>query len=803
MPINTAAAVRRSVAVVVAIVASAALTLGGVESASASPDAFGSSMPISRLAAPTPPAPAPHFHHFTASDFSAQASKLSAALVAAVHRDLGETGAQYLARAAAATSSVDVVKRLKARGVHVLGSHLTGTTLTINVASSADAAAVTAAGATAALGAPTPFDSSDRVLRAAVSTVNILGGSGIWFEDSTFFYKCSVGFNGSDITSGNPQLLTAGHCFSEAGPLATPVRALEWTTPDQSETEPQTGAVIGAPVSPSVAFDNGDDHALVAETGSTITESDKVSTWGGAAVSVVGESAAVVGADLCKSGARTGWTCGTVLAVDEHVGVQADDLTSHDVNSVIATTCVLPGDSGGSAMTGNFAVGVTSASTYSSACSETGQFSAFYTMVSSDGDTSVASSLTQWELGVELSTPVVTSITSGGAVALGGSIAGTLANSSTDDHVCLYVDSLSTTPSCGDVAGDGSWSTALPDGTSVGSHSYFVQATYGQHSKSSTGTGTFVIPEPSTITGRVTDTSDSGLDGFVDVYSDGGSGANASTFVGEYPVSDGDYSVPNLLVGSYRLAFVASSGPAVNGDDSPAASSPYVTQWYSGAYSYATATAVGIDTAGQTVPDINASLENPTFSDVSDPTSSVYTYIQWMASTGVSTGTPNPPGKPLYKPSASVSRQAMASFLFKLSGQTFSAPSDPTFADVDSSNPFDTAIEWMAAQGISTGTVQPSGKPLYKPTDPVSRQAMALFLARYDHVDLSTPPTTQSFADVPLDASSAAAIGWMASTGISTGTAQPSGLPLYKPSSAVSRSAMAAFLYRLAHLPPS
>jgi len=36
---------------------------------------------------------------------------------------------------------------------------------------------------------------------------------------------------------------------------------------------------------------------------------------------------------------------------------------------------------------------------------------------------------------------------------------------------------------------------------------------------------------------------------------------------------------------------------------------------------------------------------------------------------------------------------------------------------------------------------------------------------------------------------------------ISTGTAQPSGLPLYQPSGPVSRQAMAAFLFRLDALP--
>jgi hypothetical protein len=38
----------------------------------------------------------------------------------------------------------------------------------------------------------------------------------------------------------------------------------------------------------------------------------------------------------------------------------------------------------------------------------------------------------------------------------------------------------------------------------------------------------------------------------------------------------------------------------------------------------------------------------------------------------------------------------------------------------------------MADTGISTGTPNPPGKPLYKPIDPVSRQAMAAFLYRHD-----------------------------------------------------------------------
>ena len=262
--------------------------------------------------------------------------------------------------------------------------------------------------------------------------------------------------------------------------------------------------------------------------------------------------------------------------------------------------------------------------------------------------------------------------------------------------------------------------------------------------------------------------------------------------------TSGGFSVPGLGIGTYKVQFAMS---ATGYGLAPDPSAAFVPQWYNLAYSVGSAAVLTVTAGGQTLTGIDGVLNNPTFADV-DPTSPFYTYVQWMSSSGISTGTVQPSGKPLYKPVDAVSRQAMALFLYRLSAETFVPPATQTFADVPPASPFFTAVEWMANRGISTGTVQPSGKPLYKPVDPVSRQAMALFLARYDHIDVSTPPATQSFSDVATSLPSfAAAIGWMKSTGISTGTAQPSGLPLYKPVDPVSRQAMAAFLYRLAHLP--
>jgi len=204
------------------------------------------------------------------------------------------------------------------------------------------------------------------------------------------------------------------------------------------------------------------------------------------------------------------------------------------------------------------------------------------------------------------------------------------------------------------------------------------------------------------------------------------------------------------------------------------------------------------DTVNVVVPFVLAPDANvPFFADVQDQAAVFYPYIQWMGLSGISVGTAQPSGPPLFEAEQPLTRQAMAAFLYRLSGETFDPGQTGAFADVSPASPFNTAIQWMASRGISTGTAQASGKPLYKPEDDVTRQDMAEFLARYRSADLSTPPESLSFADVPTTAAFASAISWLKSAGISTGTVQPSGLPLFKPLDAVTRQDMAAFLYRV------
>jgi hypothetical protein len=167
--------------------------------------------------------------------------------------------------------------------------------------------------------------------------------------------------------------------------------------------------------------------------------------------------------------------------------------------------------------------------------------------------------------------------------------------------------------------------------------------------------------------------------------------------------------------------------------------------------------------------------------------------IGWMSAAGVTTGFAGTP--PTYKPSSSVTRQSMSAFLYRLAGSpSFEAPTmSPTFADVGATHPFFAEIEWMAEQGISTGTPG-SPKPSYKPADAVSRQAMSAFMFRLVDDPTTMPPTVATFSDVGTGHPFFEEVEWMASEDITTGF--PGNL--FKPSSPVTRQSMSAFMYRLA-----
>jgi hypothetical protein len=97
--------------------------------------------------------------------------------------------------------------------------------------------------------------------------------------------------------------------------------------------------------------------------------------------------------------------------------------------------------------------------------------------------------------------------------------------------------------------------------------------------------------------------------------------------------------------------------------------------------------------------------------------------ITWLSASGVTGGYPDGG----FRPGDSVSRQAMAAFLFRSQhpGQE-PPPCDSPFNDVGPSNAFCGEITWLASSGIAGG--YPDGG--FHPGASVSRQAMAAFLDR-------------------------------------------------------------------------
>lgn len=102
--------------------------------------------------------------------------------------------------------------------------------------------------------------------------------------------------------------------------------------------------------------------------------------------------------------------------------------------------------------------------------------------------------------------------------------------------------------------------------------------------------------------------------------------------------------------------------------------------------------------------------------------------MRWVHNFNISRGWPDG----TYRPLTPVNRDAMAAFLFRLTGSPdYTPPKKSPFTDVSTDNQFYKEISWLAAEGISTGWVQPDGTRTFAPTAPVKRDAMAAFMYRF------------------------------------------------------------------------
>lgn len=150
---------------------------------------------------------------------------------------------------------------------------------------------------------------------------DVVGGEAYIINNSS---RCSVGFA---VRGG---FVTAGHCGTRGATTTGP-----------------TGTFQGS------SFP-GNDYAWVSTPNDTPV--GVVDNYSGGRIAVKGSSDAPIGSSICRSGSTTGWHCGTIQARNSTVNYAEGSVTG----LIRTTVCAEPGDSGGSAISGNQAQGVTS-----------------------------------------------------------------------------------------------------------------------------------------------------------------------------------------------------------------------------------------------------------------------------------------------------------------------------------------------------------------------------------------------------------------------------------------------------------
>jgi Alpha-lytic protease prodomain/Trypsin len=150
-------------------------------------------------------------------------------------------------------------------------------------------------------------------------------------------HVCSIGFNTVDALNRNV-VLTAGHCVKASGWLS------------------RNGYLIG---STRTANFPGDDFGTFWNSYPSYWQpSTSVYLYNGTYATVAGQwDNPPVGATVCKSGRTTGFTCGTITALNQTVAYPEGTVSG----LVRHTACVEGGDSGGANISaGYYALGVTS-----------------------------------------------------------------------------------------------------------------------------------------------------------------------------------------------------------------------------------------------------------------------------------------------------------------------------------------------------------------------------------------------------------------------------------------------------------
>ncbi|MBB1024170.1 MULTISPECIES: S1 family peptidase [unclassified Dietzia] len=186
----------------------------------------------------------------------------------------------------------------------------------------------------------TPVPQNQTRADGPAPTGPIAGGTAYSVAVPGGILECSTGFNGE--LDGSPVVITAAHCAGADGTRAALANGQEFGT----MTRTQRDGIDTALVAVDPAFADRFRTNLVGagpDTNQAIT----------------GTAAPVVGQKACKTGFRTGFSCGTV----SEVGATIDVAGSRTIaNAFTVDLCALPGDSGGVVFSGDKALGISSAS---------------------------------------------------------------------------------------------------------------------------------------------------------------------------------------------------------------------------------------------------------------------------------------------------------------------------------------------------------------------------------------------------------------------------------------------------------
>ena len=164
--------------------------------------------------------------------------------------------------------------------------------------------------------------------------------------------------------------------------------------------------------------------------------------------------------------------------------------------------------------------------------------------------------------------------------------------------------------------------------------------------------------------------------------------------------------------------------------------------------------------------------------------------IEAIAARGVTVGcSPTYPG--LFCPDRVVTRAQMMAFLARALGEEGDAAATTSrFGDVPASAWYLSYLERLADLGVA----EPYEDDTFRPSEPLTRRDMAVFLTRaFAHIPQADEPAG-AFEDVPADAPGAAEVEAILAAGVTRGcSAEPM---LYCPEESVTRAQMASFLTR-------